>query len=84
IAYLAALSSQRRELPCSATMYNVNEVTENLVRFSDQLNSQTSTLGKLTNDPELYDRLNKVSADIDSLVLDIKKNPKRYISIKLF
>lgn len=83
-ANLAALSSQLRQLPISTTMDNVNEVTENLVRFSDQLNSQTSTLGKLTNDPELYDRLNKVSADIDSLVLDIKKNPKRYISIKLF
>ncbi len=83
-ANLAALSSQLRQLPISTTMDNVNEVTANLVRFSDQLNSQTSTLGKLNNDPELYDRLNKVSADIDSLVLDIKKNPKRYISIKLF
>lgn len=83
-ANLASLSTQLRQLPLASTMDNVNEVTENLVRFSSQLNSQTSTIGKLTNDPELYDRLNKVSADIDSLIVDIKKNPKRYISIKLF
>ena len=37
----------------------------------------------LMNDPELYERINKVSADIDSLLIDIQKNPKRYISIKL-
>lgn len=82
-ANLVALSVQLKQLPLSSTMDNVNEVTANLVRFSNQLNDQSSTLGKLTNDPELYNRLNRVTADIDSLILDIKKNPKRYISIKL-
>lgn len=83
-ANLATLSDNLRQLPLSSTMDNVNQVTNNLVKFSDQLNNQTSTLGKLTNDPELYNRLNRVAADIDSLVLDIKQNPKRYISIKVF
>lgn len=80
---LMMLSQQLRQLPLDATMENVNDLTANLVKFSEQLNNQNSTLGLLTNDPELYNRLNKVSADIDSLILDIKKNPKRYISIKL-
>ena len=82
-ANLIALSNQLKQLPIASTMYNVNAVTDNLVKFSNRLNSESSTLGKLTNDPELYDRLNRVSADIDSLILDIKKNPKQYISIKL-
>lgn len=82
-ANLIALSNQLKQLPIASTMDNVNAVTDNLVMFSNRLNSESSTLGKLTNDPELYDRLNRVSADIDSLILDIKKNPKRYISIKL-
>ena len=64
-------------------MSNVEEVTRNLMAFSNQLNSQTSTLGLLMNDPELYNKLNRVTADVDSLIVDIKKNPKRYISIKL-
>lgn len=80
---LAALSYQLRQLPLTSTMDNVNEVTANLVKFSNQLNDDASTLGRLTHDPELYNRLNRVTADIDSLILDIKKNPKRYISIKL-
>lgn len=81
---LQALSYNLRQLPLSSTMDNVNEITNNLSAFSRQLNDKNSTLGLLTTDPELYNRLNRVSADIDSLILDVKKNPKRYISIKLF
>ncbi|MDE7096781.1 MAG: MCE family protein, partial [Muribaculaceae bacterium] len=77
------LSYQLKALPLESTVENVNQLTENLSRFSNQLNDKNSTLGLLTSDPELYNRLNQVSADIDSLLVDIKKNPKRYISIKL-
>ncbi|MDE6218094.1 MAG: MlaD family protein [Muribaculaceae bacterium] len=80
---LIDLSVQLKSLPLEPTMQNVQEVTRNLEEFSRQLNSREGTLGKLMNDPQLYDQLNKVSADIDSLIIDIKRNPKRYISIKL-
>lgn len=80
---LKVLSAQLRQLPISSTMDNVNELTANLSKFSNQLNDKNSTLGLMMNDPELYNRLNQVSADVDSLIVDIKRNPKRYISIKL-
>lgn len=82
-ANLMALSYQLRQLPLSETMDNVNDVTANLKQFSNTLNDPNSTLGMLTNDPELYERINRVAADVDSLIVDIKRNPKRYISIKL-
>ncbi len=80
---LIALSNTLKELPLASTMDNVNVITDNLSQFSKQLTNQNSTLGLLTKDPELYNRLNTVAADVDSLIVDIKKNPKRYISIKL-
>ncbi len=83
-ANLGALSYQLKSLPLNATMNNVEALTQNLTRFSEQLNNQNSTLGLLTSDPELYHRLNRVGADVDSLILDIKRNPKRYINIKVF
>lgn len=83
-ANLGALSYQLKSLPLNATMNNVEVLTQNLTRFSEQLNNQNSTLGLLTSDPELYHRLNRVGADVDSLILDIKRNPKRYINIKVF
>lgn len=64
-------------------MANVERVTANLEAFSAQLNNPESTLGRLTTDPQLYNQLNRVTADVDSLIVDIKRNPKRYISIKL-
>lgn len=81
--YLVDLSRTLKALPLASTVDNVNAITENLQTFSNQLNDKNSTLGRLTSDPELYDRLNRVAADVDSLIVDIKKNPKRYISIKL-
>lgn len=80
---IGMLSYQLKTLPLNATMDNVNQLTANLTQFSRQLNDKNSTLGLLTSDPELYNRITQVSADIDSLLVDIKKNPKRYISIKL-
>ncbi len=80
---LGELSCQLKQLPIDATVENVNELTGNLAKFSEQLNNPNSSLGMLMNDPEFYNRINKVSADIDSLIIDIQKNPKRYISIKL-
>lgn len=83
VSNLGLLSYQLKALPLNTTVDNVNQLTANLSDFSKQLTDKNSTLGLLTSDPELYNRLNQVSADIDSLIVDIKKNPKRYISIKL-
>ncbi len=80
---LTQLSYDLKSLPLQGTVENVNRITENLSAFSAQLNDKNSTLGQLTTDAELYDRINRVAADVDSLIVDIKKNPKRYISIKL-
>lgn len=83
-AGLGGITNQLRGLPIQQTMYNLEQTTANLQRFSEQLNDQKSTLGLLMNDPELYNRLTRISADVDSLIVDIQRNPKRYVSIKLF
>lgn len=80
---LSQLSAQLSQLPVASTMDNVNQITANLKQFSNQLNDKNSTLGLMMNDPELYNRITRVTSDIDSLIVDIQKNPKRYISIKL-
>ena len=80
---LTRFSGMLSNLPLDQSIANVNELTERLITFSNQLNNEKSTLGLLLNDAELYNNLCKVSASVDSLILDIKKNPKRYISIKL-
>ena len=87
---LAELSNNLKNIPVDATMADLNvimgnlkDLTANLQTLSHNLNNPDGTVGKLMNDPQIYDNLTRVTADIDSLIVDIKRNPKRYISIKL-
>ena len=44
------------------------------------VNSGEGSLGMMLHDKELYYRLTDASADLDRLLLDVKHNPKRYLS----
>ena len=41
-------------------------------------------IGKLINDDNLYDNLQKSIEDLDALIKDIKENPKKYIKVSVF
>lgn len=84
-AALAVLSDDLKNMPLDSTMQNINNITANLDRATEQLNSTNSSLGLLLNDPALYHNINNSAAHIDSILIDLKKQPKRYIpSIKIF
>ena len=82
-ANLTELSASLRQLPLDSTMQQVQLMVDNLRQLSEELKNPDGTLGRLTSDPALYDNLNATVQSLDSLFVDIKKNPKRYISIKL-
>lgn len=78
-----SLTVELNSLPLTEVMANVRTSTDNLKKLTEQLNNENSTLGQLMNDRQLYDNLNNVTNSLDSLLIDIRQNPKRYISIKL-
>ena len=77
---------------------NLQVTSKNLAAFTDslrgtaqQLNAVLAkadrgdgTLGKLLNDPGLYYDLRRLSTRLDSLTLDFKRNPRRYINLEIF
>ena len=82
---LASLSDDLKDMPLDSTMRNINHITANLDEATSKLNSTNSSLGLLLNDPGLYNNINNSAAHIDSILIDLKKQPKRYIpSIKIF
>ena len=82
---LASLSDDLKDMPLDSTMRNINRITANLNEATSKLNSTNSSLGLLLNDPGLYNNINNSAAHIDSILIDLKKQPKRYIpSIKIF
>ncbi len=80
---LAAVTAQLRQARLDSTLSNINSLTASLAEISRTLNTKDSSLGMLINDPTLYNSLNGSVASLDSLLQDVKRNPKRYISIKL-
>ena len=81
---LTDLSASLKQMPLDETMNKLNTTLANLQTLSEQLNDKNSSLGKIMNDRELYDNANHAIASLDSLLMDIKANPKRYINVKVF
>jgi phospholipid/cholesterol/gamma-HCH transport system substrate-binding protein len=63
---------------------NANRSMESLNRTLTQVNEGQGTLGKLTHNDSLYRHLTDAAADLDSLLIDLKANPKRYVHFSLF
>lgn len=80
---IAHISADLRRVPVDSLADNLAAVTANLRELTAQLGNPNSTLGLLMHDPALYRNLNTTVSSLDSLFVDIKRNPKRYISIKL-
>ncbi|MCJ7812005.1 hypothetical protein MUP95_01630, partial [bacterium] len=53
-------------------------------KIAVQMEQGDGTFGSLLRDRVLYDQLLKTSCNLDSLITDIKTNPKHYIHFSLF
>ncbi len=49
-----------------------------------KINAGKGSLGLLVNDPSMYRQTDSLLVQLRALVADIKANPKRYLSVKLF
>ena len=68
----------------SNTLKEMKKITDNFQLISSKMLEDDSSFSRLISEQELYDNLLKATADMDSLLLDIKKNPKKYFEIKVF
>lgn len=49
-----------------------------------KINRGEGTMGLLVNDPSIYRRTDSVLAELRSLTADVRANPRKYISVRLF
>ena len=78
------LTSNLASLDVQGTLDRVNKTLENTQAFTEKLNSNKGTLGLLMNDTQLYDNMNSTMRHADSLVIDLKQHPKRYVHFSVF
>jgi phospholipid/cholesterol/gamma-HCH transport system substrate-binding protein len=66
------------------TVARLNETAAKTESLMTKLNSDQGTIGKLHSNPALYNNLTQTLASLDSLLTDLKQNPKRYVRFSLF
>ena len=79
-AFSDSLSPQQ----VSQILSNIEITSQELKVVMKEINGQTGTLGKMIYDPSLHNQLLKLSSSIDSLAVDLRKNPKRYLKFSVF
>ena len=78
------LAKNLNQIDVAGTVARVDETLDNVEKFTEQLNNNQGTLGLLMRDPSLYNNLNSTMRSADSLLIDLKAHPKRYVHFSLF
>lgn len=89
------LTANLANVDVQSTIDNVNATLKSAQRLSDDLGSMSSsldqkmkskdnTLGLFLNDRGVYDNLNSTLRNADSLMMDLKAHPKRYVHFSVF
>lgn len=77
-------TSKLNELDVASTMSKVDATLCNVEQMTAKLNSNEGTIGLLMRDPSLYWNLSNTMRDVDSLMIDLKAHPKRYVHFSIF
>lgn len=91
----AIFSDNLAKTDLNGTVHNVNgtltemrqmtgQLTSLVSDLQHKLNSKDNSMGALLNDKTLFENLRNTAANADSLVKDVKKNPKRYVHFSIF
>jgi len=78
------ISGDLSRVDFNATMLSVNHTMANLQLITDKVNDGSGSIGLLINDKSLYNNLNSTMESANSLLIDFKAHPKRYIHFSVF
>ena len=81
---LSKVTKELNEFGLSNVLVDLKESTEGINSVIQNLNSDSSSLGKLINKDELYENLNSSIISLNNLIDDINENPKKYVHFSIF
>ena len=77
-------SGRLKQIEFATTFHALDSTINNLQTLTNNLNRTDNTIGLLLNDPSLYNNLDSTAANANLLLIDFKKNPKRYVRFSVF
>ncbi len=78
------LTANLSSIDVADMMAKVDRTLKNVEEMTQRLNNAEGTLGLLMRDKSLYQNLTRTAADADSLMIDLKQHPKRYVHFSIF
>jgi len=78
------ISDSLEQANIKSTLLNANKTLAEFSSISAKINNGEGTIGMLINNDSLYNNLNSLAADMDSLIIDLNENPNRYVHFSLF
>ena len=81
---ISSISTRIDQIDLGQSFALLDATLKNLKITTEQLNSTDNSLGLLLNDRELYYNLNKTAESASDFLIDLKKNPKKYVHFSLF
>jgi phospholipid/cholesterol/gamma-HCH transport system substrate-binding protein len=80
----AGFSQKLNQLDLNGTLQKADKSIQALSDVAVRLNNPDNSLGLLLNDKSLYLNLSNTASSANSLLLDLKEHPKRYVHFSLF
>lgn len=84
LANTEKLTENLGQMDFAATMQKVDATLASVQQLTAALNSPKGTMGMLMNDAQLYQNITATMRDVDSLLVDFKLHPRRYINVSVF
>ncbi len=72
------LSDSLTHLELNTTLQKVDNLLEQLTITAQMLQNDSSSIGKLMTDDELYESMNRAISDLDTLLVHMNENPKHF------
>lgn len=77
-------SDTLNDLDIKKVTEDLESTVANLEEMSVKMNSGDGSIGKLINNPSVYNNLERATNQLDELIQDVKLNPKRYVHFSIF
>ena len=83
-ANLNDITTDLQNADLAATVARVDTAVDGINTFIADVRSQEGTLGQLIYNKSLYNHIDATVVSADSLIVDLKAHPKRYVHFSLF
>lgn len=84
IKNFSQISDTLAKADIATTVVNANAALAEVQEITAKINKGEGSLGMLINNPDLYNKLESASNNLDLLVEDLRVNPNRYVQFSVF